>query len=387
MGILAIVHGDLTLYWILKLSWIGILFLFGWWYQKNYRNIPSSRFWVTASIIILCYALFEGLRWERGVDYHNYMLEFSGIITRDDREPLYMMLVWFIQTLNLPFFIPFILMSGLFWFSVVDLSKKFPLFFCWLLLIMYNITDYPQENLVRQFLGMSFFLLAFSQYFKGNIKLSLILLICAPLCHSSGWLGVAAFLLLFLVRNKNSILKNPWPLVAVYTLFYFLWDVSMVNQYIGFIDKLNVSEDTQFSGYLQDGQQFFGSESSLNSRNSVYGEKSVVSILGNYLFDCIVIYFGFFCSKMDKRLFIPYWFAVASIFFGVIGGDLELWMRLGWWFKIVSPIAIASVLALSPVSRTVKLCIIGVYLLHFAYPFLRSLWKMPYSGCAFIWDI
>ena len=373
--------GDLGIYWILKLLLISILYLCGW--VITYRNPENKNFTFYAIVVAVTYSFVEGLRWNRGVDYHNYYLELLGLWKRKEVEPFYQFIVDICSSL-FPYWFVFFLYSFLLITSFLLVVKRTPRCAVYALPLFFLITEAGAENLVRQFIGISFFLYGYAAFLKEKKCLACVLFAFVPLIHYSGLFAITLFVLFSILKLEEKMSK-PWLLLGIYLVLYITWDVANLSEYVKFIDKLAFVSGTKFSGYIENSERWFTMEGSLSVINNTEGASSA-SIIFNVLINIVIIYYGFYVSKKDVNLRIPFWFAYCSIIISTIGGDIELYNRFVNWLYFFIPIVLGYVLVMVPFSKWERYVVYGIVFMAYAYPLLRAVGSMPYSGCSFVWD-
>lgn len=374
--------GDIGIYWTFKIFLILTLLWCGW--AITYKNPNNKYYNLYASIAIIIYSIIEGLRWNRGVDYRNYYLELTGIPMKENIEPLYKLIVD-IESSILPYWLVFILYSAFFMAGFLMVLKHFPKTAVWALPLMFLVTEAGAENLVRQFIAISFFLVGYSAYLNGKRKFMLICFIAVPLIHLSGIFVLLMFGLFSLFKMDEKMSK-PWLLVGIYVVLYLVWDISNLSQYTKYLNMINLASDTQFSGYIENAERWFTEEGSISL---LHGEKNMASwanVIFKLLMNIIVIFYGFYLCKSDDKMRIPYWFAYMCIIIRTIGGDIEIYNRFANWLFYFIPLIIGGVLQMATLKKIERRILFFIVFMAYIYPLIRSIGNMPYSGCAFVWD-
>lgn len=375
--------GDLFLYNILKISLLLILFIYGFCISKshNKRNIL-----ITGVITIIAFSLIEGLRWDRGPDYYNnYLLLTSNAPEVTKSEPLFNAIISTFKMLSLPYWLCFVLFSFLYIYSFTKVVKEFPKAAIWALPVMFLTTIAPHENLIRQFLAISFILFAYYFYIKQKKVPMLLCLLCVFNIHFSGIFAIAMFGLVIFFKLEKYI-RTPMILVGAYILLYFLWDTSYLSPLTNTLSNLDIgNEDMQH--YLENADRWFTDEGSLSELHGTSDKTSLVKIFFDLITNCAIIYFGFLAIKQDKRLRIPYWFTFFALIIFVLGGDIEIYSRFAWWLYIFMPIMLGSIWYSAPMKPKIRTALISIIAFSYAYAFIRGFSDIPYSGYAFVWDL
>ena len=373
--------GDLSVYWFLKIFLILSLFWCGW--GISYRN-PQNRFYgIYAAIVTIVYSVIEGLRWNRGVDYYNYYLELLGNQFKDDYEPLYKLIIDTFSSL-FPYWLSFIIYSAFFITSFMLVLKHYPKYAVWALPLLFIITESASENLVRQFIGISFFLFGYNAYLNKKRITMFLFFLAVPLIHLSGVFVLAFFVLLYLFEFDNKM-STPWILLGCYILLYVVWDTANLSEYAQMLGSISFLSGSQFEGYVDNADRWFTSEGSLSSLNSS-GILSVFSVVFNILINLVIIYYGFYLYKNNPSMRIPFWFVYFSIIIRLIGGDIELYNRFATWLFYFIPLVVGGIMQSVDMGRLEKRIVLVIVFMAYIYPLIRSIGIMPYSGCSFVWD-
>ncbi len=374
--------GDINVYWTFKLFLILTLFWCGW--AITYKNPNNKYYNCYAAIAITVYSIIEGLRWERGIDYRNYYLELTGYWQKDNIEPFYRLIVD-IESSILPYWMVFILYSALLMTSFMLVLKHFPKMVIWALPLFFLITESGAENLVRQFIAISFFLLGYNAYLKKRKKIMLICFILVPLIHLSGIFVLFIFGLFSLLKLEEKMSK-PWLLLSIYIVLYVVWDISNLSEYTKYLGVISMVSDTHLEGYLENADRWFTEEGSISLLHGEKGIASFANIVFKLLINLTIIYFGFYVCKKNRQMRIPFWFAYIYIIIQTIGGDIEIYNRLANWLYYLIPLIIGGILTAIPMNKWEKKIVYFIVFMAYFYPLIRNIGNMPYSGCAFVWD-
>jgi hypothetical protein len=379
----AIYIQSLPTYWALKMTLLAVLIFCG--YGISYRNKDNNYFWYYGAVVILFYALIEGLRFERGTDYHQYYSELIGQLNGDmNRELLYQLVVDIVHWLKIPFWAVFVCYSGLIISSVLSVVRHFPRYAIVALPVFFLLTDYPAENLIRQFVAIPFILFALSAYLDGKIVKTFILLAVVPFIHLSGLFGVGIFVALMFF-NPTKYVRTPWILVAAYFLLCVVWDASYLE---GVSDSLADTSidggESKYQGYIDNSDRWFTDEGSLSDGTT---EASTFGKLMTYAFNSFLIFFGFYATKEDDRFRIPYWFTFLAIMVFAIAQQIELYRRFGWWIYTLLPIIVGYVTIGAKMRLIYRLAFFTILSYVYLYQLIVSFGTMPADGCAFVWDI
>lgn len=381
---------DVTVYWILRFVLLGVLLFCG--YGITYRNKDNLYFWNYAIFAIVVYSLIEGLRYDRGVDYAQYATELMGNwYIEGERELLYDLLVRCVVALEIPYWAVFIGFSCFIITSFILVVRHFPKYAIWALPLFFLVTDYSAENLIRQFVAIPFIMLAYDA-FLCNKKLRMFICLVLPLfIHFSTAMAVGAFVLLVYVKVWKFI-KTPWILLAIYLACVVMFDTSMLDSVSDMIqssDMLDGGGDAKSDYYLEESDRWLTEEGDLNMVSGTgQSRKTLFNTLTEICFNVVMIVFGFFAAREDRRLTIPYYFTFLAIMFRAIGGSIELYDRFAWWYCYLTPLLIAVVLARArKYSFWYEYLIYIAVFLQYLYPWIFIVGQPGPSGAAFVWDI
>lgn len=374
--------GDIEVYWAFKLFLIFTLLWCGW--AISYKNPNNKYYNCYAAIVITVYSIIEGLRWERGVDYHNYYLELTGYWQKENMEPFYRLIVD-IESSILPYWMVFILYSAFLMTSFMLVLKNFPKTAIWALPLFFLITESGAENLVRQFIAISFFLLGYNAYLNGKKRVMMICFIAVPLIHLSGIFVLFMFGLCSMLKLDERMSK-PWLLLGIYVVLYIVWDISNLSEYTKYLSMINIASDTHLEGYLENADRWFTEEGSISLLHGEKGIASLANLIFKLLINLVIIYFGFYECKNNEQMRIPYWFTYISIIIQTIGGDIEIYNRLANWLYYLIPLVVGGFLTTIPMNKWEKKIVYFIVFMAYFYPLIRNIGNMPYSGCAFVWD-
>lgn len=375
--------GDLFVYNILKVILVTILLVYGISINKS-KN--KHLLFILGIVAITAFSLIEGLRWDRGPDYYNnYLLLTTNDPNVTKSEPLFNIIIDTLKMLSVPYWACFVLFSFIYIHSFTKVVKEFPKAAIWALPIMFLTTVDAHENLVRQFIAISFLLYAYYFYTKNRWLPAILCLICVFNIHFSGLFAIL-FFLLFAFFKLEKYIKTPILLVGVYLALFFFWDIAYLTPLTDILNQINLGEDTTMQGYLDNADRWFTNEGSLSYLKGTSIKTSLVKNLFTLITNCSIIYFGFKAIKYDDRLRIPYWFTFFAIIIFIIGGDIELYRRFAWWLYCFMPIVLGGIWYSVPIKPKFKFTLISIIVFSYVYSFIMSLTTIPYSGFAFIWD-
>lgn len=374
--------GSLFTYNLLKLLLAVTLLICG----KTISKTKNKRaIFVSAIIAIAVFSLIEGLRWDRGPDYYNnYLLLTTNDLNVKKSEPFFNTIIDTLKMLSIPYWGCFIFFSFLYIYSFTKIVKVFPKAAMWALPVMFLISVDAHENLIRQFIAISFLLFAYYCYISKQKALMLLCLLAVFNIHLSGLFAVA-LLFLFILLKPEKIIKSPLLLTGIYLVLYFFWDTVYLSGITSILEKINLGTDNM-QGYLDNADRWFTDEGSLSYLQGAKVSTSLIKHLFTLITNSTIIYYGFQTIKYDQRLRIPYWFTFTAILLFVLGGDIEIYRRLAWWLYCFMPIILGAIWYLVPIKPKIKITLMSIIAFSYAYSFIMNLTTVPYSGFAFVWD-
>lgn len=374
--------GDPSVFWFLRLLLFAILILCGFSFSRTKNKSVAVYMWIA----IVAFALVEGLRWMRGTDYETYLYFFkTGDCNKD--EPLFLTLVKLVNSLQINPTLVFVALSGLFMWGVGIIFKNYKYAAIWGLPLIYLMMGYNAENLVRQYMAISFLGFAYYYYCLDKNKGMLLCLAIAPFIHVSALLGSVAFLFF---TWKNLKIVNVWIFVGIYLALYFIWDPEWLSQYALLLGTLDVDDSSAMSVYLDHAERHFTEEGSLSARDGIEIHHSLINRATYFLTDLAIIITGYFVCRDNQKLTLVYYFSFIGIVCQVMFGDIQILMRFGYYFSWLLPLLIALIAVYKKYGRFQLLRYVVLFLLFARYAFygvIRQIGSITMEeGCMFIWD-
>lgn len=380
-----IVLDSVSTFWMCRLFLLGIMVFCGW--GISYKNKDNNYFWYYAIPIIIFYTLIQGLRFDRGADYPHYAQELQYDLyagTNITREFLYDIFVLFIRGFKIPFYFGFLFYSGLLITGFMLVVKKFPRYAFWMIPLFYLITINASENFIRQFIAISFIFYAYYYYLENNKVKMYIMLAVIPLIHLSGLFVVGVFLLCAYI-DFTKLLKTAVPLFVFYIIFTVAWDVANLDNFVDVFGSVDTFDDTNFEMYVDNSERWFTEEGDLGASLGL-GESKFHKI-NRFVCNCVIIWFGFFVCRRDRRFAIAYYASFLSMVIDTIGGSIELIGRMSWWLLPLEPIIIAGMLTPEKKYNIKYWVLIGLFVATYYLRFFIQVGKPGLFGSAFVWDI
>lgn len=384
-----IVFESVSTFWGLRLLLLAVLIFCGW--GITYKNKNNNYFWYYAIFAIVVYSLVQGLRFDRGVDYYMYYEEILGrweakSTLGEAREPLYALLLDIVQVFKIPYWSVFVFYSGLLITGFLLVLKKIPEYAFWALPLFYLITIESSETIIRQYLAISFLFYAYYYAISEKPVYMFVMLLCVPMIHFSGLMAVVAFLI-FWKFDVNKFIRSPYFLLGFYLVLYVVWDIANLNPFSEAISGVDILEGTNLQGYVDDSDRWFTEEGDINVVMGNVIKESWIRDLTSFLCNCVIIWFGYYACREDKRLQIAYYLTYVAIILFHIAGAVELIMRMGWWLRPMEALILAGLLVKFKGNRMLYYGVVALVVITYYIKFLMQVGKPGAFGSAFVWDI
>lgn len=391
--------GEPIVYWFLRIFLLIVLTYCGW----GISNDTPKRYNKYAWFAGISYSLIEGLRWLRGADYPHYyndIVTLLGQYNNIDKlpdvvtvEPELLYRIWctVFYYSNLPFWVAFIVYSALLMGGVLLILRHYRKAAVWALPLFFILTP-SAENLIRQYIAVSFILYAYYFYLSDKKKKMWISLCAVPLIHFSGIIAVIVFVIsVYLpqcVVRKMQANWLPCLLVLLFLYCYYFWDSSNLSYLVDFLQKYVKLDSEKASNYVDYADRWFTDEGSISN---VLGKNAGVISLLNTIVNIVtyvsIIILGFFAQKKDNKLFVAFYFSYLAIIIKTIGGDIEMFARFYNLFVVLMPLLIGVYMYNIFKKIYVRNTIVVVYILNFLwYGFLREIINTSMFGYGFVWD-
>ena len=375
-----------VVFFLLKWIEIIVLYLTG---KALESTKTRKKYWRIAVTPIVVFALVEGLRWGRLIDWNNAVEEydeldsFFNIINLSN--PLYTIVLYLLKGLGFqyPFFV--ILQCGFLMFSSLFLLQDYKKYLRWILpcLLMAFVSN---ENFIRFYFSLSFVFIALYYYFHNILWKYILFSIIACLIHFSQ----IPFLLIFpflKFLNKRSFPRLISILIYVVCLFFV--DISQMDILVWASDYI---------------VSLFGMESEyallsrLNSMNDIingtaYGTeghlftRSLANMISSALLYVPLIWMAPSCLKKEQYSNLIYNMTIINLILTAIFGQAELLQRIPLMFNIFVVITFAAVVFDNLQHKGLLLFIYTcLMLIIYFYPFLNAPFVREDYMMYFLWD-
>lgn len=370
-------------YFSLKIVELIIFVIYG---RKISKVQSKSKYWKLSIIPILTFAIVEGLRFGRMVDWNLYYFRYQQLgvnMSYCDYEPLFEFICNFLYQIGVPYY-GFIFLQCLFLaVSIFVLLENFKSSCVWCVPLILVCTT-PNEMFIRWYLAFGFILLSIHTFLNKNMYIhSFIWLACSFLCHSG---IVVIALMVFILGCLKKYSLPPWISVVLLFLTTFILSLSDVM----FIANIT-SYLSPFMGDWTLGSYIDNASSILDGTWGQVGvmERSLIKNIGAFIAYAPVIFYG-------KEIMSKYQYGLVfyNLFvIGAIGSPLftvEIFNRVFsvclFFFCIVGGIYYSQILKFGK-SYSRFVVIISLASLFFALiPHVWDAVNRPVDMSLFIWD-
>ena len=199
--------------------------------SKEEKSIYERNYWLYAIVPIIAFSLIEGLRYARGVDYIGYVYTYlQSLDPKVENEPLFMLLNKGMLLMGFPYCIAFVVYS-LFWIvGILHLCENFRYLLCWCIPFALIASIPSMENLVRQFVSLSFVMISLSFLLKKKYVMSCFWAVISFGFHLSSVIVVVIIYTVYIIGRKECF-KLKSSLIA-YFLFFFIFDISFLDIFV-----------------------------------------------------------------------------------------------------------------------------------------------------------
>ncbi len=338
-------------------------------------------------ICILLYALIEGLRYGRGIDFDHYRKLYENAFKlrnywdEETIEPFFQIVNKTINYLGFPYYLMFSIYSSFLIISCFSFIRNHKKVAVYILPFFFFSTIGQSENLIRQFFAFSIILYSFNYLFNDDwIKFSLLMTL-AFFTHNSS-LVVLPFVIIF------KFIKNPFGnLYVILSLYCISWLInsnfwSSNYEYFNLLEKIGYYER-----YATNSEVWFSGEQqhSLNSSNWFY--------IRIFLFNVGIISVGYLIKERFSNYNFSFFYGlfVIGAIFQMPTANIELLNRLNLYFYVFWFVVLSYILyfAFNSKESNLQIRIIGSFLLlNCVYDYLIS--PLIYASektSLFVWDV
>ena len=371
-----------TTYFLFKIIELIIFVIYG---KKISKALSRSEYWKLSVVPILTFAIVEGLRFGRMVDWNLYYFRYQQLgvnMSYLDYEPLFEFICNFLYQIGVPYY-GFIFLQCLFLAaSIFVLLENFKFSCVWCVPLILVCTT-PNEMFIRWYMAFGFILLSIHTFLNKKYVYTLIWLACSSLCHS-GIVVIALMVFSLGCLKKYSL----FPLISVVLLFLTTFTLSLSD--VMFVSSIT-SYLSPFMGDWTLGSYIDNASSILDGTWGGVGimERSLIKNIGAFIAYAPVIFYG-------KDIMIKYKYGLVfyNLFvIGAIGSPLftvEIFDRIFsvclFFFCVVGGIYYTQILSHRK-SNSRFIVLVTLASLFFALiPHVWDAFNRPIDMSLFIWD-
>ncbi len=276
-------------------------------------------FWKSSLLPIILFALEEGLRYGREIDWCIYYSVYENIKNGYNlgHEPIFQLIWKTFALVSTPYPVLITMCSFLLIFSMFFLFKPYQRSLYLIIPIVILYCAYSATNLIRFSMGLSFLFISIRMYLDGKKKLSIIFMLCSVMTHVG--LSLLVPLLYGLIHIKRPLMQPKWSIaLCIFLMFFF--DKSILAN-LSFVFNLFRGVD-RFSLYAMDATSWLTSNGDHDFNDKSVGLKFVTSIP---LF--FMIRYSYKLCNRNKEMIVLYNFMLAAMFLKYIASGLELMGR------------------------------------------------------------
>lgn len=224
---------------------------------KKIKNNSVRKYWHFAYLSICVFALEEGLRWGRMVDWCMYHETYNNILQTSDEtmEPVFRLVWTLFAILNVPYWGVILFMALFFIVSAFYFCKPYKNLLPYVMPLFVVTAGFFAENLIRWYMSYSFLLIALRLYLDGKNKPAIGWALCSVLTHYAMILSVVLFVALNHLKNKK--ICSPICAICLSVIFVLLMsyykDLMMNLLFIANV----FSGSERFAMYSDDASEWF----------------------------------------------------------------------------------------------------------------------------------
>lgn len=332
---------------------------------------------------IIVFTLNEGLRFGRGIDYNLYYGVYNDIIYHNDKsfELLFTWLVKLFGLLHLPWQAFVMFMSFMFVYSIYRVARQFTPSVSFVFAFVPLFTMFA-ENIMRQTLGLSFFLIGFSfllENHKWKNVFYLVFSLFGGLCHTSIFLLVPIFFIVTLLKKE---FFSPFISIPVFVFSTIFFQSSFMLRFYNIIQIFMVTD--RFSAYGNDMESLLMGDADVAEITISYSVTAVYFI-------CVILgyklrhYFG-------QQYTVVYNLFLIGFLSYPLFNKIELFSRFSMMFQMFAFVILGSVAYFLFVCkkrvyryRSYLCCLFVIVFANYFRTFVIPPFKHPYTF-QYVWD-
>lgn len=359
------------------------------------RNISSciydrnARYWKIAIIPIIVFSLIEGMRYGRGVDYIVYLYKYIYALDPFfNDELLFMFFNRILREVGFPYWVAFTAYSALWIIGVFCFCRQFR-YMAYLCIPFALIASMPSmENLVRQFVSLSFVLISLSSLLDKKYWQSVFWALISFGFHLSSVVVVCIICMVYVLRRDKCF--NVYGILLLYVFFFFFFELHYIDSLINMMLSVMDLGDLKFAKYLEQADRWFTS----SAASEAY-ERSALGKAALLLFDTILFVTGNKSIYKEKDLVLRAKLIIIYNLFivGAIGMqavmNLEIVRRFFKFLYMMWFVVAAEILYQYPIKKKMKfnkIIFTNIYLWGYILLVLFCKYILLAPSQMFIWD-
>lgn len=220
------------IYTSLKLFEFAIFLLFGYILSKSPKH-----YWKYAIIPILVFAIVEGLRFGREIDYNEYYFRYINIgqnFNSESYEFIFKLICYICYNIGIPYYLFIFFQSAFLIFCTFIFIRRYQKAIQYVLpLVLFEL--YGNNMFIRWYMAFSFFLLFLHYYIDKKTYKSLFFIIVTCLTHI-GFTTLLPFIGLHKLLSKKGI--SPKISIPLFLMILFASNLSYLNFIVTFSNIL-----------------------------------------------------------------------------------------------------------------------------------------------------
>lgn len=291
---------------------------------RGYLKQSQYSYWKIAIIPIAIFTIEEGLRYGREIDWCVYYDVYSDIKNGVDtgHEVLFTMIWKLFGLVDAPYYILIACCSAFFIYSLFFLFKSYKeaLFLIIPICILYEAP--PATNLIRFFMGLSFFFIATRCFLENKRSQALIFTFASIFVH----VGLILLIpLVWILLIKKHTITKPRTSIIICLLLIIFFDKGVLAHFSFIFDVFK--DVDRFAHYASDSVLWLTSNGDHD-----YEQRDIKTNLITSIPLFFVIYHGYKIVKVEKELTIFYNLMLVGIYLRYISMGLELMSRYVLYF-------------------------------------------------------
>lgn len=365
-------------YFILTLIYWGAICICG---INKRKQINNTTYWKNAIIPIILFGVIEGCRYGRGADYLWYMEQYYSILNPiEQQDPLFMWIYEKLFLLNVPFYGVVVIFASIWITCIYILASDYKETRPWGILFFLVFSLILFESAIRQFLSLSFILLAFHYLNKKDYFLFSVASIIACSIHLSSIIYVILFIALSLYKKCFN-----WKVIlSLYLFFVFVWDFSKSNTLVSIFTIVDLGS-SKLNSYVINSESWFSASAAQEELVRSFPVKCFSAILDSFVIVC-----GYKTFKLLNRPSLYFLYNLAMI--GILGiysaFTFEITRRIFFPLYYFSGFILAYALIYKHLyansQKYIIICLLVKLLILFLW--IKNI-LLSHAGQLFIWDV